>query len=69
MADVKVNQIYAELGGKRRYLKVKELVDDMAICVAGWKAKGIQISWSNREPVLPLSTLTDQTLYRLEQDT
>jgi len=68
MADVKVNQIYAELGGKKRYLKVKKIAEDVAVCLAGWRTRGNQVSWSNREPILLLSSLTDQSMYRLEQD-
>jgi len=65
---VKVNQVYAELGGKKRYLRVDELTDEDAVCTAGWPGRGGQVIWSRRAPVIPQAVLDNNTLYRLEQD-
>jgi hypothetical protein len=65
---VKVNQVYSEIGGKKRYLRVDELSGDDAVCTAGWLGRGTQILWSHRAPVLPQAVLLNTSLYRLEQD-
>lgn len=65
---VKNNQVYSEIAGKKRYLRVDEVIEDEAICTAGWRARGNQIVWTNRMPAVPTSVLEDTTLYRLEHD-
>jgi hypothetical protein len=64
---VKQNQVYAELGGKKRYLRVEEVTDEEATCRAGWRVRN-GISWSHRLPTFLLSVLADTTLFRLETD-
>ncbi len=65
--SVKQNQIYAELGDKRRYLRVEEVTDTEATCTAGWRARQ-GIVWSKRRPTFALEVLTDLSLFRLEAD-
>ena len=67
MAEVKLNQIYAELEGKKRYLLVDQLSEDEATCIAGWRGR-TGIAWSHRRPVVPKSDLLDPSMYRLEAD-
>jgi hypothetical protein len=64
---VKLNQVYAELGAKKRYLMVDEIDGEEAVCLAGWKGRS-GIAWSHRRPVILLSELEDTTKFRLEQD-
>lgn len=64
---VKQNQVYAELGGKKRYLRVEEVTDEEAICRSGWRVRN-GVAWSHRLPTFLISVLEDTTLFRLETD-
>lgn len=66
--SVKKDQIYAEMGGKKRYLKVVDVAGGDVTCRAGWRGRGNRVTWTTRFPIVPMMNLLSPDLFRLEKE-